>query len=113
MSGRISSDSVYGGIPARRICSLQEYKQKREAAQLEEAFDIYRGYLNRFHQEPAEEVFREYFALFCAHDSMGNIFKSQAKLMGNFDTTVCRMKAIRRFSSYDDFLNACRRWVNE
>lgn len=37
VSGHIEGDSVWGGVPARRICSLEHYREKRASAQVEEA----------------------------------------------------------------------------
>lgn len=113
VSGRVRSGSVYGGVPAKRICSLEEYRERRAAAQLEEAVEVYRSYRERFGKDPAEEVFREYFPLFCNPDSMGDVFMSQARLMGNFDSTVRFMHGSRRFASYCEFLKACRRQVRK
>ena len=37
VSGHVEGNAVWGGVPARRICSLEEYCEKREKKQLEEA----------------------------------------------------------------------------
>lgn len=113
VGGRVRSGSVYGGVPAKRICSLEEYKEKRAAAQLEEAIEVYHSYRERFGKEPTEEVFREYFPLFSDPDSMGDTFRSQAQLMGNLDSTIRFMRRARRFSTYDDFLEACCKQVRK
>lgn len=113
VSGRVYSGSVYGGVPARRICSLEEYRSKRDEAQQQEAFELYRSYTEHFNREPPEEVFREYFPLFCDPSALGDSFMMQAQLMGNYDLSVCRMRGARKFASYNDFLKACRKQVHK
>ncbi len=111
VSGHVQGDSVYGGAPAKRICSLEEYRKKRAGVQLEEAVELYRCYLDRFGSIPPEEVFREYFPLFCDPCSLSGVFDRQAGLAGNRELSVRRMGAMRRFDSYGSFLEECRRRV--
>lgn len=109
VSGRIQADSVYGGIPAKRICSLERYKAKREDAQMEEALELFRCYLEHFGSPPPENIFREYFPLFRDPDSLDEDFFSQARLMGNYGLTAQRMCEARRFATFEAFVEECQR----
>lgn len=57
-------NGVYAGNPARRICSLDEFREKRFKAQLEEAKTLAIEYYRRYGKMPSEEIFHEYFMLF-------------------------------------------------
>lgn len=46
--GEYPSDCVLAGNPARVICSLDEYREKRQKAQLSEAVEMVRGSMKRF-----------------------------------------------------------------
>lgn len=64
VSGNLVPDSVYAGNPAKRICSIEEYYEKRKSKQIDEAVEIYRNYVDTFKKEPDIEIFHEYFFLF-------------------------------------------------
>lgn len=60
----IPSDSVVAGIPARVICTLDEYYQKRKAKSVEEAKQYTRDLYHYRGVKPTVEDFWEEFALF-------------------------------------------------
>lgn len=60
------ANSVYVGTPAKKICSIEEYVQKRRAAQKEEAYQQFKAYWNKYHKNPEISLFNEFFYLF--HD---------------------------------------------
>ena len=64
VSGELEGDSVYAGNPAKRICSIDEYYEKRKKKQLFEAIAVYKNYIDRFQKKPSIDVFHEYFFLF-------------------------------------------------
>lgn len=64
VKGRIPSGSVAVGNPARVICTIDEYRDKRRACQRQEAFEVYRNWYERYKIRPPRELFREYFWLF-------------------------------------------------
>lgn len=94
VSGNVEGGSVWGGVPGKRICSLEEYYERRKSKQLEEACTIYRLYKERFSVTPPIEVFHEYFYLFTT-SSDGLCERFRQKL--------------------DDHENAdeCLRWIDE
>lgn len=61
VKGRIESDSVYAGNPAKRIMSLNEFYEKRKVKQLEEYEEIKRQYKIRNGKEADEKATIEYF----------------------------------------------------
>lgn len=64
VSGNVDSNSVYAGNPARKIMSLEEFKNKRVKRQLDEAVKYVLSYEKRFGKYPEESKLDEYFFLF-------------------------------------------------
>lgn len=56
----IPSDSVVAGNPAKIICSLEEYYEKRIKLQKEEATELAREYRKTIGKIPPREIFREF-----------------------------------------------------
>lgn len=104
VSGRLESNSVYAGNPAQRICSIEEYIQKRNANQLKEAVDIYRLYYQRFDKVPDKSIFHEYFYLFSSNDQLTELYKSKMKENGNYEECLRYLKNHKpQFDSYESF----------
>ena len=104
------SDSVYAGNPAKRIMSLEDFHKKRQAKQFEEARVLAKCYYERYNKKPDENVFREYFMLFCsAEEAVKNPeFKCQMETSNNFKETFAYMNENSpMFNSFDEFINAC------
>ena len=64
VKGVIPSGVVVAGNPARIICTIDEYRNKRRALQCDEAYEVYRCWYKRYSTRPSREIFREYFWLF-------------------------------------------------
>ena len=60
----IPSDSVVAGVPARVVCTLDEYYQKRKAVAVDEAKQYARDLYQYRRVRPSVEDFWEEFALF-------------------------------------------------
>lgn len=104
------SNSVYAGVPAKRIMSIEEFYRKRELAQFNEARDIAVRYKNSKGVDPDKTIFNEYFMLFTSTEEAEqiNVFKKQMEALNNYDETTAYMSAKKpMFSSYEDFLRAC------
>lgn len=110
VTSNCDSNSVYAGMPAKRIMSVDDYREKREKAQFAEAKKLAIEFYNRYGKRPEKEVFHEYFMLFeTVEDAMqNNFFKEKIQLCGNESSTVAYMN-IRKsmFSCYDEFIKAC------
>lgn len=104
------SNFVYAGVPAKKIMTIEEYFQKRESKQFEEAKQMALIYRERFGKEPPKEVFHEYFMLFSSADEACNVpeFRVQLETGSNLSESVAYMKAHKpMFNSYEEFLEKC------
>lgn len=68
--GKIPSNSVAVGCPAKVICTLEDYYMKRKKVSIEEAFDYARSIQERFHRRPVPADFWEEFPLFVSGDEI-------------------------------------------
>lgn len=104
VSGKVQENSVYAGNPAKRVCSIEEYIQKREENQLKEAVDIYRLYYQRFGKVPDKSIFHEYFYLFSSNEQLTDLYKSKMSETGNYDKCLLYLKNHKpQFESYESF----------
>ena len=105
------SNSVYAGNPAKKIMTIEEYFQKRQALQFQEARQIARHYQKRFGKMPPREIFREHFqTMFCSVEEGVRTapFKFQMSTGEGFAESVAYMKEHKpMFESYEAFLEAC------
>lgn len=107
VSGKVESNSVYAGNPARKLMTLEEFKEKREKRQLSEAKDYVLEYVNRFGKTPSEVELSEYFFLF-KKDNLNKVFIDQMKLMDNYEESLKVLKNKKtRFNNYQEFINYC------
>lgn len=60
----IPENSVVAGVPAKVICSLEEYYKKRCLDSVQEAFEYARSIKERYGRMPVEADFKEEFPLF-------------------------------------------------
>ena len=104
------SNSVYAGVPAKRIMSIEEFYQKRKDAQFEEAKAIAIRYKERFGKAPDKSVFNEYFMLFTTKEEADSVdaYRQQMETVDNYDECAKWMISnTPMFSSYEEFLSAC------
>lgn len=108
VTGKIESDSVYAGNPAKKIMTLEEFYRKRQSRQVEEAVSFVHLYKEKYGKFPKEEQLDEYFFLFSNGEKMTDRFKYQMKLLNNEDECL---KNIRNpvFDGYSDFLEYCNK----
>lgn len=104
--GKIESDAVYAGNPARKIMSLEAFYEKRQKRQVEEAVSFVNLYRKKYGKFPEEKELDEYFFLFSNGEKMTDRFKRQMKLLNNEDECL---KNIRNpvFNGYSEFLQYC------
>lgn len=110
VTGDCESGWVYAGNPAKKLMTLEQYRQKREALQFDEAKALARSYRARFGKNPPPEVFDEYFMLFCtAEDAASNPrFRFQMETGMGFEECVTYMEQRKpRFRGFAAFLQAC------
>ena len=110
VNSNCEDNSVYAGNPARKICSIKEFYQKRRSKMYEEAESLALEYKNRFGILPPREVFREYFPLFERTETAlkNEEFVKVMRLMGNYEETIDFLKNNEpQFGSYEEFLKQC------
>jgi acetyltransferase-like isoleucine patch superfamily enzyme len=102
----IPENSVAVGTPAKVICTIDEYYQKRKKESLEESFEYARSIKQRFGRLPVYSDFKESFVFFVSGVDMDKYpdlpFKHQLGPL--YDYYKKNHKAI--FSSFDEFLKA-------
>lgn len=101
---------VYGGNPARKIMSLEQFYQKRKELQLKEAKELALAYYKRFAKKPDKEVFHEYFMLFADEQDILSCgaFNNKMNLCGNRQQSFVYSQENKPvFCSYEEFLNYC------
>ena len=106
--GTIPSNSVAAGNPAKVICSLDTYTDKRMSKQYDEAANLVRCYRKSFGKNPPKEQLPAYFFLFEPRANMNNpVFLSRLRLTGNYaDSLRVFESSTPLFDNYTDFLNS-------
>lgn len=105
--GNIPDNCVAVGSPCRKKYSLEEYHEKRKAAQLGEAVEIARRYVERYGKKPPVDVFTEHFWLWTnKREDLNEAFISQNNLiLGSEKATWENFeKHTPMFKSYQEFL---------
>ena len=94
VTGDCEPDSVYAGNSARKIMTIGQYLEKREAAQFREARTMARIYRDKFGEMPPMDVFNEYFMLFCDVDTAKRNpkFRAQMEIGGNYEQSELYMQ---------------------
>lgn len=109
------SNSVYAGNPARKIMTIEQYREKRRSSQFADAKKLALEYRRRFGCDPSIEEFREYFPLFCTADQASKIpeFRRQMETAANYaDCYACMDENGPIFDSYESFLKECYKEVS-
>ena len=107
--GEYPSNCVIAGNPARVICSLEDYKKKRLAAQKKEARELVLEYYKVYGKKPTKNILSEFFWLFEERKEITeSSFLTQMRCMNNYDVSLDRfMNTEPVFNGYDEFLNYC------
>lgn len=103
----IPANSVAAGVPAKVICSLDEYYEKRKAACIEEAFEYARSIKERYNRMPVISDFWEEFPLFIDGYSDccdKELYINQLGGVKNYNIWKKQHKAI--FENFEKFLEA-------
>ena len=103
----VPSNCIVGGSPAKVLCTLDEYRQKRLLKYETEALEYARSIKERFHREPKVEEFYEEFSLFIDHENENNY--PQIKIsnqLGNIGYSHWKKSHKRKYTDFDDFLKA-------
>ena len=104
------NNSVYAGVPARRIMSVEQYREKCGGRQVEEAKTLVQEYRRRYGENPPKEVLSEYCMLFSSIEEAARFqpFRNKLESGGNYNQSVEYMQTHPvMFESYEAFLHAC------
>jgi acetyltransferase-like isoleucine patch superfamily enzyme len=102
----IPANSVAVGVPAKVICTLEEYYRKRCLESIEEAFDYARSIKERYGRLPVEADFEQEFSLFVSGNDAENHTTIPIKFQMAEVYNDWRKNHIARYENFDDFLAA-------
>ena len=104
----IPSNSVAVGVPAKVICSLEDYYNKRKMKRFDEICEYAQSIIDRYNRDPCISDFFEEFPYFVDGDDGENrVWKSlpiKFQLDGAYDEWKKNHKA--QFSTFNEFLSA-------
>lgn len=109
VSKNIPSNSVAIGRPAKVICSVDEFYERRKKECVNEAFEYANSIRERFNREPKYEEFYEEFHLFVDKNNIHDYPKLPIsnQLGGGYYTWINKNKAM--FKSFEDFLDIAKK----
>lgn len=103
------SNGVYAGIPAKKICTVEEMYKRRKAVEKENAKALARTFYERTGKLPDELVLREYLMLFSKRNApIPDELETLMQGSGNYD--LCRKyfeTSKAEFDGIDEFLKWC------
>ena len=107
VSGKVPSNTVYAGVPARFVCTLDEYYQKRKAKTVDEAKQYARRFIDKYGRNPTEKEMGPFWQLFMPRDVQ--ILREKGistHLSGDDEDEVLNdfLKSNPEFSSFDEFI---------
>lgn len=106
----IPDNCVAAGNPCKVILPIEAYYEKRQKAQVSEAFEIYARYVKRFGKEPPQEIFDEFFWLFHNRkETLPSVFARQMSWHDRYEQNLDNLtKTPPVFDGYEKFLEAAR-----
>lgn len=108
VSKNCEENSVYAGIPAKRICSVEQMYKRWKSRECENAKQVALNYFERTGEVPDENILREYQSLFIKRDTIPD---SLYKLMwdsGNLKKCEERFyNTSPEFQGIEEFLKWC------
>ena len=105
----IPDNCVVAGNPARVVMSLEEYHEKRIAAQEREARELVQEYRTVYGKDPDEAALSEFFWLFTDDDqNLPRPWEAQMRQVGNreFSGQILRQQKSKS-NNMKDFLDHC------
>ncbi|SHJ28799.1 acyltransferase [Pseudobutyrivibrio xylanivorans] len=110
VTSKCESNSVYAGSPAKRIMSIEEFIERREKKQVEEAQQIYKSYVRRFGEKPKMRLFESYFPIFTSERNYSEVVAEFGDRLELEDTKELSLEYLKRnqnsFDSFEDFENS-------
>lgn len=103
VSKDIPANSVAVGAPAKVICTIDEFYEKRKKQCINEAFEYARSIKDRFNRMPEIKDFWEEFPLFLNGNETHPDLPIARQLDESYDVYKDNHKAV--FNGFEDFLN--------
>lgn len=109
------SNTVVAGNPARVICSIDEYHEKRKNSQKQEAKELVVEYYKVYGKTPDKDALSEFFWLFEPRKELTQqSYINQMKNMNNYDySKEVFLNTNPEFNGYDEFIEYCLKDVQE
>lgn len=107
VTSNIPPNSIAVGIPAKVICSLEEYYNKKKEKGLTDAVEYAKSIVHNLHRIPDIMDFREEFPYFWNEDNCPNDYNTLVRfqLKDKYESFKKNNKPI--FKSFEDFLEYC------
>lgn len=102
----IPANSVAIGSPAKVVCTLDEYYEKRKKESLQESFEYAHSILERYKRRPEYTDFKESFVFFVSGSEMDKYPNLPYKHQLGPLYEHYKKNHVARFKSFEDFLNA-------
>lgn len=104
----IPSNSVAAGVPARVICSIEDYFKKRKTEWINEAIDYANAIREKCHREPTIEDFRPEFGIYTDSSCMDpkNEASIRSRLGNKYDEWITNH--IAPYKGFNEFLEFTR-----
>lgn len=105
----IPDNCVAAGNPCKVIMSLEEYHEKRKAAQVDEAKELVMLYREHYGKEPDEHALHEFFWLFTdGNDELPECWDNMMRLGGNYEYSKEKtQKKSKEVLEYERLLEEC------
>ena len=101
------SNSIIGGVPARVLCSLDDYYQRRKCQCVTEAFEYANSIEDRFGRKPQIFEFWEEFHLFIDKENIEDFDKDIMVYQLGGEENYKKWLSLHKktFKNFDDFLS--------
>lgn len=107
VAGKVESNSVYAGAPAKKICTLEQLRDKNRASFVDSAKTYAAQFKKRNGRYPVPEEMKIYRALFVDNDALKEYVKNE-----NYGFTITDkakenidMKLERKYSSVEEMMS--------
>lgn len=102
----IPANSVVAGTPAKVICSVDEYYERRKKESLNEAFDLVKTIYNKTGKRPTVEQMWEEFPFWLDGNKDDNRLRFSVKYQTRGFNDYWQKYHKAQFESFDDFIDA-------
>ncbi len=109
----IPANSVAVGCPARVICSIEDYYEKRKRESLEEAFEYARIIYRKTGKRPTVEQMYEEFYLWMEGDCSDERLKFQPQLQLGPSYDIWKREHKAPFRSFEEFVDKALEHIDE